>query len=160
MARHVSIQLDDATSGELDEHVRETGESRSVATERLVEEGLRMARHPWVFFRTEPAVGRRAALMRTARTSGMVAYASSANEPLDTETGDRSRCRRFVRVGLPSAVDHMSQLRTAIRYYLDYHGRDRRMDPHRNDEEAGRAEGGVAPEAANRSARDSFSSMR
>ena len=115
MARHVSIQLDDATSGELDEHVRETGESRSVATERLVEEGLRMARHPWVFFRTEPA-GRRPVLMGGPDV-WMVARLFR-ELPLDSEEAIERAADHSIAL-LSHLPRHM--VLAAIRYYVEYH---------------------------------------
>ena len=115
MAQHVSIQLDDATSGELDEHVRETGESRSVATERLVEEGLRMARHPWVFFRTEPA-GRRPVLMGGPDV-WMVARLFR-ELPLDSEEAIERAADHSIAL-LSHLPRHM--VLAAIRYYVEYH---------------------------------------
>ena len=115
MAQHVSIQLDDATSGELDEHVRETGESRSVATERLVEEGLRMARHPWVFFRTEPA-GRRPVLMGGPDV-WMVARLFR-ELPLDSEEAIERATDHSIAL-LSHLPRHM--VLAAIRYYVEYH---------------------------------------
>ena len=115
MAQHVSIQLDDATSGELDEHVRETGESRSAATERLVEEGLRMARHPWVFFRTEPA-GRRPVLMGGPDV-WMVARLFR-ELPLDSEEAIERAADHSIAL-LSHLPRHM--VLAAIRYYVEYH---------------------------------------
>ncbi len=59
--RHLSVRLDADTLEELDSESRRTGESRSQLTKRLLEEGLRMAAHPGIVFRSGPA-GRRPGL--------------------------------------------------------------------------------------------------
>ncbi len=131
-SRRISIGLDGDSLERLDEHSREMGESRSAAAERLIEEGLRIARHPWVFFRTGPA-GRRAVLMGGPDVWQVAGY--FLDEPMDSEQA------------IERAVDHTVELmgqphhlvRAAVLYYLDY--RDE-IDAwiRRNDEEAERAE--------------------
>ena len=131
-SRRISIGLDGDSLERLDEHSREMGESRSASAERLIEEGLRLARHPWVFFRTGPA-GRRAVLMGGPDVWQVAGY--FLDEPMDSEQA------------IERAVDHTVELmgqphhlvRAAVLYYLDY--RDE-IDAwiRRNDEEAERAE--------------------
>ncbi len=111
--RKVSIGLGDETLGRLDALGRESGESRSAAAARLVEEGLRMARHPWVFFRDGPA-GRRAVLM------GGPDVWQVADVFLGQPMGSEEAIERTV----DRTVDLMGQprhlMRAALLYYLDY----------------------------------------
>jgi hypothetical protein len=111
--QHLSIELDGALLDVLDEHGREDGESREEATARLVEEGLRMAKHPWVFFRDGPA-GRRAVLM------GGPDVWQVADVFLDQPMGDDESIGRTVErtVGLMGQPHHL--VRAAVLYYLDY----------------------------------------
>ena len=111
--RRHSISIGDDTCERLDEHSRQTGESRSAAAERLIEEGLRMARHPWVFFRDGPA-GRRAVLMGGPDVWQVAGY--FLDEPMDSEEAiDRAVDRTVELMGQP---DHL--VRAAVLYYLDY----------------------------------------
>jgi hypothetical protein len=61
--RHLSIRIDDEVLNRLDSAARDHNETRSDLAKRLIDEGLRMAQHPGVYFVTGPA-GRRATLMR------------------------------------------------------------------------------------------------
>jgi hypothetical protein len=60
-SRHLSVRLDVDIMEGLDAESRRTGEGRSQLAKRLLEEGLRMAAHPGIVFRSGPA-GRRAGL--------------------------------------------------------------------------------------------------
>ncbi len=60
--RPVSVELDTATIDRLAERERQTGQSRSQLAQQYIEEGLRMERHPGIFFQDGPT-GRRAALI-------------------------------------------------------------------------------------------------
>ena len=113
--KHLSIELDDAALLALDEHVREEGESREEAAARLLEEGLRMAKHPWVFFRTEPA-GRRPVLMGGPDV-WMVARLFR-DLPLDSDEAIERAADHAVAL-LSSVPRHM--MLAAIGYYIDYH---------------------------------------
>lgn len=113
--QHLSIELDGALLNMLDEHGREEGESRDEAAARLLEEGLRMAKHPWIFFRTEPA-GRRPVLM--GGPDVWIVARLFRDLPLDSEEA------------VERAADHAIALLThvprhimlaAIHYYIDYH---------------------------------------
>ena len=112
--KHPSIQLDDAALLALDEHVREEGESREEAAARLLEEGLRMAKHPWIFFRTEPA-GRRPVLMGGPDV-WMVARLFR-DLPLDSDEAIERAADQAIAL-LSSVPRHM--MLAAIRYYIDY----------------------------------------
>ena len=114
-SRRHSVSIGDDTYERLAEHSRRTGESRSAAAERLVEEGLRMARHPWVFFRTEPA-GRRAVLMGGPDV-WMVARLFR-DLPLDSEEAIERAADHSIAL-LSSLPRHMAL--AAIRYYIEYH---------------------------------------
>ena len=56
-----SLRLKPATREKLEARARETGEPKSRLAEQLIEEGLRMEKHPGIVFRDGPA-GRRPAL--------------------------------------------------------------------------------------------------
>ena len=129
--KHVSIELEDEAFEALGEEGRSDGQSLAEMARTLVEEGLRMARHPGVVFRPGP-VGRRAALA-DGPDIWQVAYVFR-DEPLDTETAIIDATVRSV--GLTGLTTE--QLRTAIRYYLDYTDEIEEWI-RRNDEEAGRA---------------------
>jgi len=60
-SRHLSVRLNADTFAGLDIESRRTGESRSQLAKRLLDEGLRMAAHPGIVFRSGPA-GRRPGL--------------------------------------------------------------------------------------------------
>ena len=109
------VELDDAALQALDEHAREEGESREGAAARLLDEGLRMAKHPWVFFRTEPA-GRRPVLMGGPDV-WMVARLFR-DRPLDSDEAIERAADHAIAL-LSSVPRHM--MLAAIRYYIDYH---------------------------------------
>ena len=111
----LSITLGGDTLDRLDEHGCEEGESREEAAARLVEEGLRMAKYPWVFFRTEPA-GRRPVLMGGPDV-WMVARLFR-EQPLDSEEAMERAADHAVSL-LSSVPRHM--MLAAIRYYVEYH---------------------------------------
>ena len=113
--QHLSIELDGALLDMLDEHGLEEGESRDEAAARLLEEGLRMAKHPWIFFRTEPA-GRRPVLMGGPDV-WMVARLFR-ELPLDSEDAIERAADHAITL-LSSVPRHM--MLAAIRYYIDYH---------------------------------------
>lgn len=62
MSRHLSVRVEEDVVERLDVESRRVGRSRSWLAKRLLEEGLRMERHPGIVFRSGPA-GRRAGLM-------------------------------------------------------------------------------------------------
>ncbi len=113
--KHLAIELEDAALLALDEHALEEGESREDAAARLLEEGVRMAKHPWVFFRTEPA-GRRPVLMGGPDV-WMVARLFR-DRPLDSDEAIEHAADHAIAL-LSSVPRHM--MLAAIRYYIDYH---------------------------------------
>ncbi|MCY4631844.1 MAG: ribbon-helix-helix protein, CopG family [bacterium] len=62
MSQHLSVRVDEDVLARLDSESRRVGRSRSWLAKRLLDEGLRMERHPGIVFRSGPA-GRRAGLM-------------------------------------------------------------------------------------------------
>ncbi len=113
--QHLWIELDGALVDMLDEDGREEGESREDAAARLLEEGLRMAKHPWIFFRTEPA-GRRPVLVGGPDV-WMVARLFR-ELPLDSDDAIERAADHAITL-LSSVPRHM--MLSAIRYYIDYH---------------------------------------
>ncbi len=111
--RRHSVSIGDDTYERLAEHSRGTGESRSAAAERLVEEGLRMAQHPGVVFR-DGATGRRPALADGPQV--WVLAEIFREQPLDTDEAIECAAAETAEF---MELEH-EQVRTAIRYYLDY----------------------------------------
>ena len=62
-SKQASINLGDGILERLDEESRRTGRSRSEVAETLIEEGLRMAAHPEIKFRSGGSGRRRPALL-------------------------------------------------------------------------------------------------
>ena len=60
-ARHFSMRIDEATLAALERAAKSRREPKSTLAERLIDEGLRMQRHPAVVFR-DGASGRRPGL--------------------------------------------------------------------------------------------------
>lgn len=61
-SRHLTLRVDENLFEELEAESRRTGRTRSEVAKWLLEEGLRMARHPGIIFRPGP-VGRRPGLV-------------------------------------------------------------------------------------------------
>ena len=126
----LSIPLNGDTLARLDAHGREEGETREAAVARLLEEGLRMARHRGVVFRPGPA-GRRASLF-DGPDVWQVAYIFR-DEALDT---DQSRLDAIFDTCAAMSLDYI-QAEAAVHYYIEY--RDEIDEWMRsNDEEAER----------------------
>ena len=131
VGERLTIELDGAALERLDALRDEDGCSRSEAARTLIEEGLRMAKHPGIVFRPGPT-GRRASL-----ADGPDVWEAAylfADRPLDTE--DDITDAIFCSIGLSSLS--FGQLRTAILYYREY-GDEIRERIRQNDEEADRA---------------------
>ena len=126
-SERLTIELDEAALERLDEHRGEGGCSRSEAARTLVEEGLRMARHPGIVFRPGPA-GRRASLA-DGPDVWQVAYAFVHDDP----PGEPAIAGAMEWTGLTR-----HRVLAALRYYLEY-GDEIREWIRRNDEEADRA---------------------
>ena len=131
VGERLTIELDGAALERLDEHRGEEGCSRSEAARTLIEEGLRMAKHPGIVFRPGPA-GRRASLA-DGPDVWQVAYAF-VHEPLDT---DEDILNAIVHTMGAMGLQYQ-QARAALRYYLEY-GDEIREWIRLNDEEADQA---------------------
>ena len=130
VGERLTIRLDGDALERLDALRGGDGCSRSEAARTLIEEGLRMAKHPGIVFRPGPA-GRRASLS-DGPDVWQVAYAF-VREPLDT---DEDILDAIVHTMGAMGLRHQ-QARAALRYYLDY-GDEIREWIRLNDEEADR----------------------
>ena len=126
-SERLTIELDGTALERLDEHRREEGCSRSEAAHTLIEEGLRMAKHPGIVFRPGPA-GRRASLAGGPDV-WQVAYAFVHDDP----PGEPAIAGAMEWTGLTRR-----RVLTALRYYLEY-GDEVHEWIRRNDEEADQA---------------------
>ena len=128
MSRHLSVRVDEDVLARLDVESRRMGRSRSWLVKQLLDEGLRMERHPGIMFRTGPA-GRRPGLIGGPDVWEVVRTC------LGHDVGDVA-VRRDIgeRTGLTA-----DQVRVALRYYAEYSGE---VDEwiRRVDEEAEKAE--------------------
>jgi hypothetical protein len=126
-SRHLSVRVEAETLESLDAASRRTGESRSQLAKRLLEEGLHMAAHPGIVFRSGPA-GRRPGLAGGPDVWEVVRLflGLPREEDRSQQVADLS--------GLTPA-----QVRMALGYYADYADE---IDAwlRRVDEEAARAE--------------------
>lgn len=87
----------------------QSGESIVRLAERYIDEGLRLDRHPGIFFRDGPA-GRRAVVLGGPDVWQIIVAARSA-----PERGDALFAALAERIGVPVA-----KIRIATRYYAEY----------------------------------------
>ena len=128
MSRHLSVRVDEDVLARLDTESRRIGRSRSWLAKQLLDEGLRMERHPGVMFRTGPA-GRRAGLIGGPDVWEVVRAC------LGHDVGDAAVLRDITeRTGLTA-----DQVRVVLRYYAEY-GDEVDEWIRRVDEEAEQAE--------------------
>lgn len=126
--RQFSARLPADMLSALDERTQQTGESRSRLAERLIDEGLRMERHPGIAFRDGPA-GRRPGI--TGGPDVWEAIAALRGRP---ERGEAA---------VAALADHLAlspaQVRAAVGYYAQW---PEEIDAwiERNDREAEAAE--------------------
>ena len=130
VGERLTIELDGAALERLDALRDEDGCSRSEAARTLIEEGLRMAKHPGIVFHPGPT-GRRASLA-DGPDVWELAYAF-VQAPLDTD--EDAEALIFEIAGMMDLS--YEQVRTALRYYLEY-GDEIRERIRQNDEEAER----------------------
>jgi predicted transcriptional regulator len=105
-SRHLSIRIPNDTFTRLDEESRRSGRTRSDLAKTLIEEGLRMERHPGIIFRAGP-VGRRPGL------AGGPDVWEVARLLQETElTGDALIARTAELIDLTS-----TQIRAVVSYY-------------------------------------------
>ena len=126
MSRHLSLRVPEDVVARLDSESRRIGRSRSWLAKRLLDEGLRMERHPRIVFRAGPA-GRRPGLVNGPDVWEVVRAAVGGPD------GD-TREDLAERMGLGA-----EQVQAALRYYAEYTGE---IDAwiQRLDEEADRIE--------------------
>jgi hypothetical protein len=127
-SRHLSLRLEHDTFDRLNEASKRAGLNRSTLARTLLEEGLRMEKHPGIIFRPGP-FGRRPALIGGPDIWEIARLMSQIDEEGDAlieQTAELS--------DLP-----VRQVRTAIRYYAEFR-EDIDEWIARVDEEAARAE--------------------
>ena len=129
VGERLTIEMDGDAIQHLDALCGEDGCSRSEAARTLIEEGLRMAKHPGIVFHPGPT-GRRASLA-DGPDVWELAY-SFVQAPLDT---DEDADALIFEIAGTMELTH-EQVRTALRY-LEY-GDEIRERIRQNDEEAER----------------------
>lgn len=106
---HITLRIESGTLARLDAQSQKTGQSRSHLAKTLLEEGLRIEAHPGIIFRPGPA-GRRPGL---------------AGGP---DVWEVARLFQGIDVAGDEAIRHIAitadlspeQVRTALRYYVDF----------------------------------------
>lgn len=131
MSEVFSVRLPDTSAERLRIHAAEIGESVSRLAQRLIDEGLRMAAHPGVVFRSGPS-GRRAALLRGPDVWQVIALLRSLDARGEAAIGE--------------AAEWLGTSAGAIRQALAYYG----GFPHEVDAEI------AANERASEEARESW----
>ena len=131
MSAVFSVRLPDTSAERLRSHAAEIGEPVSRLAQRLIDEGLRMAAHPGVVFRSGPS-GRRAALLRGPDVWQVIALLRSLDARGEAAIGE--------------AAEWLGTSAGAIRQALAYYG----GFPHEVDAEI------AANERASEEARESW----
>lgn len=107
----ISLTLDSATLDRLAERERETGQTQAQLVEQYIEEGLRMQRHPGIFFQ-DGATGRRAVL----RGGPDVWEAISGIQPVDGDDDAEVSVEEAASwLGLSPWI-----MRAAMNYYAEF----------------------------------------
>ena len=105
----ISIRMPDETREQLEATAEAHGKTRSSLTQRYIDEGLRIGRHPGIVFRPGPA-GRRPGLAGGPDVWEVVRVVRN----METR-GDRAIAEAASWLGLSAA-----QVRIAVEYYADY----------------------------------------
>lgn len=105
----VPVRIEAATVRALRKRSSESGEPMARLAQRYIEEGLRIERHPAIFFRTGPA-GRRAVVVGGADVWEIITAVRGASEK-----GDALFDAIAERTG--ARAEHV---RSAVRYYSEY----------------------------------------
>jgi len=105
----VSLDLDSTTLERLAERERETGQSQSELAQRYIEEGLRMERHPHIFFQDGPT-GRRAVVRGAADVWELVPTVLDAEVDRETAIAHAAEWH-----GLS-----LEKIRAAMAYYTEF----------------------------------------
>lgn len=110
-----SVRLSDDVAARLERHVRRTGGSTSSVIERLLDEALRAAEHPLIFFQDNPS-GRRARLVGGTSVWTVVSALSEIQAGRSTPARPEDVVGELVEVcGIP---EHL--VRAAISYYAQF----------------------------------------
>ena len=104
-----AIRIESETLRALRERSAQSGEPIVRLAQRYIGEGMRLDRHPGVFFRDGPA-GRRAVVVGGPDVWEVIAAARSA-----PERGEELVDALAERIGVP-----VEKIRTAVRYYAEY----------------------------------------
>ncbi|MEN3281377.1 MAG: hypothetical protein V7607_2517 [Solirubrobacteraceae bacterium] len=133
--RQRSLRLPADTLARLDSLAEERGQSANTVAARLIEEGLRLDRHPLIYFR-DAAAGRRPALLGTRLDVWQIIETVRAHEGSVTDTAEY--------LAQPEA-----KIRAAVRYYAEFRDEvdvwsQRMREIARREEEAFRAEASLA----------------
>jgi predicted transcriptional regulator len=105
----ISIRMPDETREQLEATAEARGETRSALTQRYIDEGLRMDRHPGIVFRSGPA-GRRPGLAGGPDVWEVVRVFRNVEAH-----GDRAIAETATWLGLSA-----TQVRIVVEYYADY----------------------------------------
>ena len=108
-SRHLSIRIAEDVFKRLDAESQRSGRSRSDLAKTLIEEGLRMAQHPGIVFRSGP-VGRRPGLANGPDVWEVARLLSDL-----PQTGDELVERTGELLNLTPR-----QVQTVVRYYSEY----------------------------------------
>ena len=104
----ISIRMPDETRAQLEATAEARGEARSALTQRYIDEGLRMDRHPGIVFRPGPA-GRRPGLAGGPDVWEVVRVAQNVETRGDGAIAEAAAGSIFA-----------TQVRIAMEYYADY----------------------------------------
>jgi hypothetical protein len=107
--RSEAIRIESETLRALRERSSQTGEPIVRLAQRYIAEGMRLDRHPGIFFRDGPA-GRRAVVIGGPDVWEVIAAARSA-----PERGEELICALAERIGVPE-----EKIRIALHYYGEY----------------------------------------
>jgi hypothetical protein len=108
-SKHLTLRIDADSLARLDEQSARTGQNRSELARTLIEEGLRMARHPGIVFRDGPA-GRRPGL----------AAGPDIWEVARVIRGQEGSLDDAVRASVELTGQPESKLRVAALYYREF----------------------------------------
>ena len=108
-SRHVSIRMEQDAYERLEAESRRNHEPLSTLAKRLIEEGLRMERHPAIVFKDGPA-GRRARLIDGEDVWEVISAFPKWNDSWDVRSD----------VAIGSSNLTARQIMTALKYYADY----------------------------------------
>ncbi len=117
-SKHLTLRMDSDALARLEEASDRTGQTRSELARTLIEEGLRMAKHPGIVFR-DGATGRRAALANGPQVWTLITTyrgtEGSDNERVDQTAEWHSITPWQVRAGLSYYAEFAAEVDDRIR---------------------------------------------